>query len=311
MLLQNLLPFQDTFHHSSAAWGDAAVICPWTMYLTYGDTRLLAEQYGSMKAWVEYIRRQGEHECLWNTGFHFGDWLGLDAKENSLIGATPKDLIATAYYAHSTRLLRDAAVVLGNAADVRQLRGALGKDQEGIPGRVHHTRRTDCRSYANRSRACTYVRLGRWRGEGTGRPRFERAGRPYNAVADNNVITNNRIGPNVTAEHMDIKEGSTGTVVSFNTMNGTGISGANFADSFIDVKGNNASIHDNTANRNGNSIIVDAFQLHQQVSGWGLNADFYNNTVNLDNSTPYIDNAANGTSATAHNNTRNPSGNMV
>lgn len=89
-------------------------------------------------------------------------------------------------------------------------------------------------------------------------------------------------------------------------MNRTGISGANFADSFIDVKGNNASIHDNTANRNGNSIIVDAFQLHQQVSGWGLNADFYNNTVNLDNSTPYIDNAANGTSATAHNNTRNP-----
>lgn len=119
MLLQNLLPFQDTFHHSSAAWGDAAVICPWTMYLTYGDTRLLAEQYGSMKAWVEYIRRQGKHECLWNTGFHFGDWLGLDAKENSLIGATPKDLIATAYYAHSARLLRDAAVVLGNAADVR------------------------------------------------------------------------------------------------------------------------------------------------------------------------------------------------
>jgi alpha-L-rhamnosidase len=106
--------------HSSAAWGDAAVICPWTMYLTYGDTRLLVDQYGSMKAWVEYIRSQGEHEFLWNTGFHFGDWLGLDAKENSYIGATPKDLIATAFYAHSTRLLRDAAVVLGYAAEVRQ-----------------------------------------------------------------------------------------------------------------------------------------------------------------------------------------------
>jgi alpha-L-rhamnosidase len=109
----------DEKSHSSAAWGDAAVICPWILYQTYGDKRLLGEQYSSMKAWVEYIRSQGEQEFLWNTGFHFGDWLGLDAKENSYIGATPKDLIATAFYAHSTRLLRDAAVVLGYAEDVR------------------------------------------------------------------------------------------------------------------------------------------------------------------------------------------------
>lgn len=115
-------------HTPPAAWSDAAMICPWTMYLTYGDTRLLAEQYCSMKAWVEYIRRQGKHEYLWNTGFHFGDWLALDARENSNVGATPKDLIATAYYAHSTRLLRDAAVVLGYAADVRQ----YGELLEGV-----------------------------------------------------------------------------------------------------------------------------------------------------------------------------------
>jgi alpha-L-rhamnosidase len=105
---------------ASAAWGDAAVICPWTIYLSYGDRRLLAEQFDSMKAWVEYIRRQGDNEWLWNTGFHFGDWLGLDAKENSYVGATPRDLIATAYYAYSTRLVRDAAVVLGRAEDVRR-----------------------------------------------------------------------------------------------------------------------------------------------------------------------------------------------
>lgn len=115
-------------HSSSSAWGDAGTICPWVMYLAYGDTRLLAEQYDSMKAWVEYIRRQGEHEYLWNTGFHFGDWLALDAKEGSIVGATPKDLIATAYYAHSTRLLRAAAAVLGYEADVRH----YGELLEGI-----------------------------------------------------------------------------------------------------------------------------------------------------------------------------------
>ncbi len=101
----------------SSAWGDAAVICPWTLYQCYGDVRILQTQYPSMKAWVEYIRSQGDDEYLWNTGFHFGDWLGLDAKENSLEGATPKDLIATAYYAYSTELLAKTAAVIGQTQD--------------------------------------------------------------------------------------------------------------------------------------------------------------------------------------------------
>jgi alpha-L-rhamnosidase len=106
--------------YSSAAWGDAAVICPWTIYLCYGDKRILEEQYGSMKAWVEYIRQQGENEYLWNTGFHFGDWLALDAKENSYIGSTPKDYIATAFYAYSTSLLAKSARIIGKTEEAEE-----------------------------------------------------------------------------------------------------------------------------------------------------------------------------------------------
>ncbi|MFD2215716.1 alpha-L-rhamnosidase [Metabacillus endolithicus] len=104
----------------SAAWGDAATIIPWTIYQKYGDKRLLAEQYDSMKAWVEYIRKQGKNEFLWDSGFHFGDWLALDAKENSFVGATPKDFIATVFYAYSTRILRDTAEVLGKTEEVQE-----------------------------------------------------------------------------------------------------------------------------------------------------------------------------------------------
>jgi alpha-L-rhamnosidase len=108
--------------HSAAGWGDAAVICPWTLYLCYGDKRLLEEQYGSMKSWVEYIRNLGEHEFLWNSGFQFGDWLALDAPAGSYAGATPKDFIATAFYAHSTDLLVRAAQVLRYDEDVAKYR---------------------------------------------------------------------------------------------------------------------------------------------------------------------------------------------
>ncbi|WP_078544633.1 alpha-L-rhamnosidase [Litchfieldia alkalitelluris] len=122
-VIPNVLPDGES---SSTAWGDAAVICPWTVYLVNGDKRILAEQYESMKNWVEFIRRQGENEFLWNNGFQLGDWLALDAKENSYIGATARDLIATAFYAYSTRVLRDTAVVLEKAEDVRTYTELLG-----------------------------------------------------------------------------------------------------------------------------------------------------------------------------------------
>ncbi|MGF9846626.1 family 78 glycoside hydrolase catalytic domain [Priestia megaterium] len=107
----------DDDSHSSAAWGDAAVICPWVIYQNYADKRLLEEQYPSMKAWVNYIQEQGDDPFLWNTGFHFGDWLALDAQSGSYIGSTERDFIATAFYAYSTKLVSKAAYELDKKED--------------------------------------------------------------------------------------------------------------------------------------------------------------------------------------------------
>jgi alpha-L-rhamnosidase len=104
---------------SSSGWGDVATIAPWTIHLVYGDTRVLEVQYSSMKAWVEFIRARSPDD-LWNTGFHFGDWLSYATTDASYPGAsTGKDLIATAFYAHSTDLLAKTAAVLGKTADAR------------------------------------------------------------------------------------------------------------------------------------------------------------------------------------------------
>ena len=105
--------------HSSCGWGDAAVIIPWALYTYYGDKQVLEDSYLSMKGWVEYIRSQAV-DNLWNSGFHFADWVALDAKEGSYFGATPTDLCATAYYAYSTELLAKTAEVLGNSEDARE-----------------------------------------------------------------------------------------------------------------------------------------------------------------------------------------------
>ncbi len=100
-------------HTSSAAWGDAAVICPWQIYLTYNDKEVLEEQIESMTAWVEYIRSRGSEEFLWLGDRHFADWLAMDAEDGSYRGASDQDFIASAYFAYSTSLLVKALKVLG------------------------------------------------------------------------------------------------------------------------------------------------------------------------------------------------------
>src|SRR6202000_3258847 len=97
---------------------DAATVIPWNLYLAYGDKRVLETQYPGMKAWVDYIRGQAK-DNLWNTGFHFGDWL-FDRPFDDNDGrsaVTDKYLIAQCFYAHSTELLVDAAKVLGKKDD--------------------------------------------------------------------------------------------------------------------------------------------------------------------------------------------------
>lgn len=96
----------------SSAWSDAAVICPWEIYRTYGDKKILEDQFDSMKAWIDWMRERSENGKR-SGGFHFGDWLGLDSPEGSYKGATPEELIATAYYKYSTELFIKAAHALG------------------------------------------------------------------------------------------------------------------------------------------------------------------------------------------------------
>lgn len=96
----------------SSAWSDAAVICPWEIYRTYGDKAVLEDQFDSMKAWIDWMRERSENGRR-SGGSHFGDWLGLDSPEGSYKGSTPDDLIATAYYKYSTELFIKAAHALG------------------------------------------------------------------------------------------------------------------------------------------------------------------------------------------------------
>lgn len=102
----------------STAWADAAIVIPWHMYQIYGDRQILANQYSTMKAWVDYMTTRSGDDLIWRGDFHFGDWLAFATTRSDYPGATTeKELIATAYFRYSSGLLAKIAAILGNNVD--------------------------------------------------------------------------------------------------------------------------------------------------------------------------------------------------
>jgi alpha-L-rhamnosidase len=119
-----------TTSQPSAGWGDVAVIAPWTMYTVYGDKHFLENQYPSMKAWVEYIRKKAGDSYIWRDGSKYGDWLFYHPPVNNHTepdGYTDHDFIATAFYAYSTSILAEAAKVLGKTNDAKMYEDLFNK----------------------------------------------------------------------------------------------------------------------------------------------------------------------------------------
>jgi alpha-L-rhamnosidase len=101
------------------AWADAVIICPWTIYLSYGDRRILENNYTSMTRFMDFIieASPGYIRCApdYEGWLGFGDWLSINAD-------TPRDLIGTAFLAYDAGLMARIAGVLGKTEDAEKYR---------------------------------------------------------------------------------------------------------------------------------------------------------------------------------------------
>ena len=147
----------------TAGWGDAGVICPWTIYQVYGDLRQLEEHYPAMVRWVEFCRMNSDGLIRPNRGY--GDWLSIGAD-------TPKELIGTAYFAYSTKLVAQAAKALGKTEDAakyeqlfQDIKAAFNKKFVAADGRIQGNTQScyvlalkfDLLSEENRAKAAQYL----------------------------------------------------------------------------------------------------------------------------------------------------------
>ncbi len=90
-------------------WADGGVIIPWTVYRHYADTAIIDRNWSAMERWIKFIL-DANPDFIWrhNRGTDWGDWLAVDAKKPG-DETTPKVLIGTAFWAHSTRLIAEMA----------------------------------------------------------------------------------------------------------------------------------------------------------------------------------------------------------
>jgi alpha-L-rhamnosidase len=104
------------------AWGDAGVIVPWTIYRTYGDTRIVERHYDAMARWMEYLYKGNPDLVRKNRmGNNYGDWLSPEGDH------TPKHLLATAYWAYDAKLMAEMAGALGRGEDSKEYADLHGR----------------------------------------------------------------------------------------------------------------------------------------------------------------------------------------
>jgi alpha-L-rhamnosidase-like protein len=134
------------FLNGSAGWGDAVVVVPWELYRAYGDTGVLEETWPAMVRWLDRAERMARdrrhpdraarrpeaapHErWLWDTGFHWGEWLepGAEVGDFGAFAAADEGVVATAWYAHSAHLVGRIAAVLGRDDDATRYAELAGR----------------------------------------------------------------------------------------------------------------------------------------------------------------------------------------
>ncbi|MGC4977939.1 family 78 glycoside hydrolase catalytic domain [Streptomyces sp. DT199] len=110
---------QGQFAESGVGWSDVMITVPYHVWRSYGDTRILRDNYPAMRKFFQFVRESAGADLLepGRTTFFTNDWLHLD-------DPTEQGILGTAYYAENARMMAEVAGALGDesaASDYRKL----------------------------------------------------------------------------------------------------------------------------------------------------------------------------------------------
>ncbi len=138
----------------STGWGDAIVIIPWQLYLHYGDTAVLLENFPAMVKWLDYLWAISDGPVIrpaaeWGgKGFTFGDWIQPVGDNRKPRPTIADDCAATIYHFISTDLAATIAGLIHDPAEsalrarAEDIRAAFKNEFFSPSGRIAHNDQT-------------------------------------------------------------------------------------------------------------------------------------------------------------------------
>ncbi len=93
-------------YDDAPAWGASIFNAPWLVYSTYGDTKILQDNYDTMTNYLAYLKSREVNGLI---TYGLGDWMAP--------AGSPIPNVEGAVYVHDTDIMRDIANVLGNVDD--------------------------------------------------------------------------------------------------------------------------------------------------------------------------------------------------
>jgi alpha-L-rhamnosidase len=117
----------------SPGWSEAGIICPYTIYKTYGDTKVIQEFWANMSAYMQFLETKSKGEYLYkeasfeeiNPKGGFGDWLSVGKK-------TPPDMLATMYYAYTASMMSEMATAIGKHDESKRFDSIFNKIKQAF-----------------------------------------------------------------------------------------------------------------------------------------------------------------------------------
>ena len=98
-------------------WTSTIAIIPWNIYLFYGDTKILSDNYENLKRYVNHIESISPNGL---TTWGLGDWVPVKSK-------TPVELTSSAYYFVDVTILAKTAKLFGKTADFEKYSALAAK----------------------------------------------------------------------------------------------------------------------------------------------------------------------------------------
>ncbi|MGV8093046.1 MAG: family 78 glycoside hydrolase catalytic domain [Mangrovibacterium sp.] len=132
-----------TYHGGGGpAWGGIVVTLPWLTYQYHGDLRVLEDNFGMIKGWLEFLDTHVENDMLKRYGARWdflGDWLWPGATSQGMNNYSDENLFFNnCYWVYNLKTAAQIARVIGKTEEAEQWTCQAERSSKAVHTKYYH-----------------------------------------------------------------------------------------------------------------------------------------------------------------------------